>query len=128
MPPPLRSVVYEVGLLILDQMPIVLADRAEHVQIHHRFVADWLAVVLDIRTPEEVATGTLPEAIDIDFYAPSFEAEIAALDRDTPYLVYCRSGNRSDTGVELMQELGFTQIYELEDGIVSWVESGRPLS
>lgn len=85
-------------------------------------------VVLDIRTPEEVATGTLPGAIDVDFYSPTFESEIASLDRDTPYLVYCRSGNRSAQGVDLMVDLGFEEIYELDGGVVSWVESGRSLS
>ena len=74
-------------------------------------------VVLDVRTPEEFAAGGLPGAILIDINNPSFTSEVSALDADLPYLVYCRSGNRSATAVEIMEDLGFTEIYELADGI-----------
>ena len=85
-------------------------------------------VVLDVRTPEEFAAGVLPGAILIDINNPSFTSEVSELDPERPYLVYCRSGNRSAAAVEIMQDLGFTEIYELEDGIQAWVGSGRQLT
>lgn len=86
-------------------------------------------VVLDIRTPEEVATGTLPGAIQfIDFYSPTFQAQIAELDRDTTYLVYCRSGNRTQEATRIMSDLGFSDVYQLDGGILEWVDSGLPLA
>ena len=85
-------------------------------------------VVLDVRTPEEFAAGALPGAILIDINNPSFTSEVSALDADLPYLVYCRSGNRSATAVEIMEDLGFTEIYELADGVQAWVGSGRQLT
>lgn len=85
-------------------------------------------VVLDVRTPEEFAAGVLPGAILIDINDPSFTNEVSTLDTDLPYLVYCRSGNRSAAAVEIMGELGFTEIYELTDGIQAWVASGRQLT
>ena len=84
-------------------------------------------VVLDVRTPEEFYSGHIAAAVNVDFYEPSFAAALEALDRDTPYFVYCRSGNRSGETVTAMKELGFTEIYELEDGINSWAEVGLPL-
>lgn len=84
-------------------------------------------VVLDVRTPEEFASGALPNAILIDINSPTFADEIARLDTSKPYLVYCRSGNRSATAVEIMEEAGFGEIYELANGIQAWVGSGRPL-
>lgn len=84
-------------------------------------------VVLDIRTPEEVAEGVLPGAMAIDFYSASFRDRLEELDRDVPYLVYCRSGNRSADAVTVMTDLGFTEIYELDGGIGSWVGAGRSL-
>lgn len=84
-------------------------------------------VVLDIRTPEEVADGILPGAMAIDFYSNSFRDQLSELDRGVPYLVYCRSGNRSADAVTVMTDLGFTEIYELDGGIVSWVGAGRSL-
>lgn len=85
-------------------------------------------VVLDIRTPEEIATGVLPEAIGLDFYSDTFADELAELDRDTPYLVYCRSGNRSGQAMDIMTDLGFTEVYELTGGINSWIEQGKALT
>ena len=85
-------------------------------------------VVMDIRTPEETAGGTLPNAIELDFYSDAFRSELDALDRTVPYLVYCRSGNRSAEAVSTMADLGFERIYELRGGIVTWVDAGLPLT
>ncbi len=85
-------------------------------------------VVLDVRTPEEFAAGVLPGAILIDINNPSFTDEVAQLDTELPYLVYCRSGNRSARAVEIMEDLGFTEIYELANGVQAWVGSGRQLT
>ncbi len=85
-------------------------------------------VVLDVRTPEEFAAGVLPGAILIDINNPSFTDEVSQLDTDLPYLVYCRSGNRSARAVEIMDDLGFGEIYELADGVQAWVGSGRQLT
>lgn len=85
-------------------------------------------VVLDVRTPEEVAAGALPGAINIDLSSPDFTRQVAELDRDVPYFVYCRSGNRSAEAVRIMQDLGFTEIYELDGGILDWAEAGGRLT
>lgn len=85
-------------------------------------------VVLDVRTPEEVADGALPGAINIDLSSPEFTRQVAELDRNVPYFVYCRSGNRSAQAVRIMQDLGFTEIYELDGGILDWTEAGGRLT
>ena len=85
-------------------------------------------VVLDVRTPEEADTGTIPGAIVIDVTAPGFADRVGELDRSVPYLVYCRSGNRSAEAVSTMADLGFAELYELESGIGEWVAAGFDLS
>lgn len=90
--------------------------------------AAWLAesnaVILDIRTPAEFAGGHLVNARNIDFHAPDFEARIAQLDRDTPYLVHCASGGRSKSSLPLFKKLGFTRIHHLDGGYRSWAGAG----
>lgn len=83
-------------------------------------------VVLDVRTQEEFDGQRLPDATMIDFYSPDFANRIEDLDRDTPYLLYCRSGNRSAQTAALMQDLGFTDVREVEGGILSWLDDGHP--
>lgn len=84
-------------------------------------------VVLDIRTPEEFAGGRIAGSSNLDFYEPDFAASLDTLDKDLPYFVYCRSGNRSSQAIETMRDLGFTEVYELDGGIVQWAEAGLPV-
>ena len=90
-------------------------------------VADPAVVVLDVRTPAEFATGHLANAINIDAQGVNFEQQIASLDKGKTYAVYCRSGNRSQGAVAKMAEAGFTNIVELESGIVGWQSAGLPI-
>jgi phage shock protein E len=67
-------------------------------------------VVIDVRTPAEVAEGHVTGALLLDVQDPSFREAVADLPRDEAYVVYCRSGNRSGQAIELMRELGFTDL------------------
>ena len=84
-------------------------------------------VVLDIRTPQEYADGHIAGSSNLDFYEPDFAASLDTLDKELPYFVYCRSGNRSSDAIDTMRDLGFTQVYELDGGIVKWAEAGLPI-
>lgn len=85
-------------------------------------------VVLDLRTSEEVAAGRIDGSDSLDFYRPDFTEQLDALDKDVPYLVYCRSGNRSGQAVQMMGGLGFGEVYEIEGGIVDWSKAGFAVS
>lgn len=69
-------------------------------------------VVIDVRSPAEVAEGAIVGATVLDFNAGEFEARIGDYDRSAAYLVYCRSGNRSGQAVAIMKELGFTDVID----------------
>ncbi len=84
-------------------------------------------LILDIRTKEEFLSGKIPNAINIDYYSPTFIQSLNQLDKHKTYLVYCRSGNRSSDTIRIMKELGFTSIIHLEKGIISWTQHNLPL-
>jgi rhodanese-related sulfurtransferase len=84
-------------------------------------------VVLDVRTAEEFAEGHIGGATNIDFYGASFRDEIDALDKDTRYIIYCKSGNRTGQTTDIMRELGFVEVYDINGGIQSWYAAGLPL-
>lgn len=84
-------------------------------------------VVLDVRTPEEYAEGHLDGAVLVDFYDPDFADQLSQLDPAVPYLVYCRSGNRSGQTLTLMQQLGFASAADVDGGIVAWQSAGLPV-
>lgn len=77
--------------------------------------------VIDLRTPEEIASGTVvPDPIEIDFYRDDFIDQLNQLDKSQPYIVYCRSGNRSSQALKTMRGLGFNTVYELAGGYNAW--------
>ena len=84
-------------------------------------------LVLDVRTPAEIARGKLAGASVIDFNGPRFEQKVALIARDKPVFVYCASGNRSGQAAALMSKLGFAKVYNLSGGITAWKAAGLPV-
>jgi len=77
-------------------------------------------VVIDVRTPGEVAQGYITGADKfIDINGASFAEEIGKLDKTKTYVMYCRSGGRSGRAASYMVENGFTNVYNLQGGISS---------
>ncbi len=70
-------------------------------------------VIVDVRTPEEYASGHLEGAQLLDLNSGEFEAALPQLSPETEYLVYCRSGNRSAQAMKLMEDAGFTDVTNL---------------
>ena len=86
-----------------------------------QLAADDNAFILDVRTPDEVEEGYIPNATNIDIYlGQDFLDELEKLDKSKNYYVYCRSGNRSRQACALMQNIGFENTYNLEGGILEW--------
>ena len=83
--------------------------------------------VIDVRTPGEFAGGHLADATLVDFEALDFASRIGELERDGRYVVYCRSGNRSAQAVARMEELGFTDVADVEGGILAWEAADLPV-
>ncbi len=83
-------------------------------------------VIIDVRTPEEYASGYIEKAINLDYYSEIFADELDKLDKDKTYLIYCRSANRSGKALDMMAELGFAEVYNMLGGMVRWEAVGLP--
>ena len=108
-----------------DASGVRLVSAVEGAEIQANPPADL--VILDVRTADEFAEGHLDGAIMIDFYADDFADQLAGLDPDVPYLLYCRSGNRSGQTATMMQDLGFTDVADVDGGIGAWTSAGLSL-
>ena len=84
------------------------------------------AIILDVRTPAEVADGIIEGAINIDFRNDDFKSKIDQLDKDGTYFVYCARGSRSRNAADLMKELNFKEVYDLQGGFSQWKADGLP--
>jgi rhodanese-related sulfurtransferase len=74
--------------------------------------------VLDVRTPEEYAEGHMKEAKLLPLQ--ELEARLDELDKDTPYVLICRSGNRSGQAQEILKAAGFVKTYNTLGGMNEW--------
>ena len=83
-------------------------------------------VIIDVRTPEEFAEGHIEGAINIDFYSETFQDELDILDKNKTYLIYCRSGGRSGSALDIMEALNFREVYNMTGGIIQWKAEELP--
>jgi rhodanese-related sulfurtransferase len=77
------------------------------------------AVVIDVRTPRETASGKVEGAIEIDALSSSFKSQLGELDPEKTYLIYCRSGNRSRKACSELSKMGFEKVYNVSGGFRS---------
>lgn len=83
--------------------------------------------LVDVRTPEEYAEKHLKDAVNINFNGDDFVDLITKLDKTKPVLVYCLSGGRSSKAAALISKKGYTQVYNLDGGILAWTAAGQPV-
>jgi len=80
--------------------------------------------LLDVRTPEEYASGHIADSVNIN--VETLADHLDEVPRDVPVVVYCRSGNRSATAAQILLDAGYKQVYDL-GGIQDWVAAGYPI-
>ena len=84
------------------------------------------ATLIDVRTPDEFSKGHLANANNYDWNGTEFDNQIAPLDKSEPVFVYCLSGGRSSSAANKMRSDGFTQVYEMDGGIMKWRGENLP--
>ena len=72
--------------------------------------------VLDVRTEKEYKRGHISDSINIDYYGSQFKKQLDKLDKNTTWLVHCRSGVRSGKSLGILKSLGFKSIIHLDGG------------
>lgn len=83
-------------------------------------VSNTNTILVDIRTPQEFNASRMENAINIDFYSPSFISQMDQLPKDKTIMIYCRSGNRTGQATRRLSVLGFTKIVDLKHGLIGW--------
>ena len=76
--------------------------------------------IIDVRTPKEFNQGHIENAININFKSSNFIKSISKLNKDTSFLIYCKSGNRSGKAAKIFDSIGFYKIYDLKGGYINW--------
>lgn len=82
--------------------------------------------ILDVRTEAETVDGMIAGAHNIDVLSRGFEQRAEVFDKNEPLHVYCKSGGRSAKAMKLLNEAGFTEVYNMDGGFDAWVAAGKP--
>lgn len=92
--------------------------------------------VYDIRRPEEwQQTGVVADSQLLTFVddggrmLPDFMHRFtSAVGKDDPVILICRTGSRTSTlARHLVEHMGYTQVYNVRDGITRWIRDGQPV-
>lgn len=89
-------------------------------------------LLLDVREPEEFASGYLRKEKHLTI--PRGKLEFVAIKKifeqyghDVPIVTYCFKGPRGLLAAEQLKKMGFTNVKNIKDGLINWLESGRTL-
>jgi len=89
-------------------------------------IADPNTLIIDTRNQYEYEVGTFEKAIDpkTDSFRefPDYAERLAADNTDRPVAMFCTGGIRCEKATALMLELGFDDVYQLNGGILKYLE------
>ncbi|MCX8004244.1 MAG: rhodanese-like domain-containing protein [Burkholderiaceae bacterium] len=83
------------------------------------------AQVVDVRSPQEFAAGSLPHAKNIP--AANLKERLGELKKERPVIVVCNTGTSAGPAAAQLRASGFTEVYVLNGGVRAWREAGLPL-
>lgn len=112
-------------LLFLPLRAFSAGDDISAKNLLIRMAAERPPVILDVRSPEEYASGHVPGAINIPH--DQIQARLSELDdqRGEEIVVYCRSGKRAGIASEILSDSGF-RVTHLTGDMMGWTAAGHP--
>ncbi len=82
--------------------------------------------LVDVRTEAEIARGHIEGALKLPLHV--LPMRLHELDAKGATVFYCQGGGRSAQAAAFAAGQGFSEVYNLQGGIVAWVQSGAPIS
>lgn len=125
----LATAAFALSAAACGELPYTNIDNARLVALQQQGVA-----LYDVRLPEEWAqTGVVEGAKTLTYFdrngaprsdfMPAFAADI---DKTEPVILICRSGNRTDKLARELARQGYTQVYNVKNGMLGWQAEQRP--
>ncbi|MBX9762999.1 MAG: rhodanese-like domain-containing protein [Pseudomonadaceae bacterium] len=102
----MRTLLASLGLLVC--LPVMANDAHLHAAISA--LQNPNSVLIDVRTAAEFAEGALTGAEQIDHEEIANRISALAPDKDTPIVLYCRSGRRSGIAEDSLRALGYSNL------------------
>jgi rhodanese-related sulfurtransferase len=85
-------------------------------------------LLLDVRTVEEYTNGHIPTSVNIPLNEIATRLSHLSEFKDSPVVVYCRSGLRAGKAIAILEENGFTNVMHLEGDMLGWEAENRSIN
>jgi len=94
----------------------------------NELISENIGVLLDVRTTSEFKNGHILNAGNLNFYALDFRKKLSLLPDDQPIYLYCNTGYRSEKAADILIRNGYTNVYNLQHGIMEWELIDLPIT
>lgn len=105
----------------------VAAVSISQQEVLRRIDQDGAPLLLDVRTPEEFASGHVPGAVNIPYDAVGQRSGELSAQRDREVVVYCEKGGRAAKASQALADAGFRSIRHLDGDMSAWRAAGLPV-
>lgn len=86
-------------------------------------------LIIDVRQPEELEeTGYIAGAVNIPLRQLPGNLNQIPKDKEQSLVVVCRSGARSAYGALYLRGYGYTNVKNLDEGMIGWLKQGYPVT
>lgn len=116
---------YGAGLPAFAARPDRLVRHLAVAELEALVAGDESVLLVDVRERAEYERGHIAASLLLPLHV--LVAEAPSLPRDRKLVLLCRSGRRSTRGMHMLLDLGFTEVFNLKGGILSWRAAGKPL-
>ncbi len=82
-----------------------------------KFIKNKEIYLIDVRSGQEYEEGHLEGALNIPLYNIEKDIEKNIKNKDDTIILYCSSGSRSKKAKEILEKLGYGEVYNLKEGI-----------
>lgn len=107
----------------------IYAQNVNHVnsKTFSELIKQGDGIVLDVRTSQEYSRGHIDNSTLISTNDPKFVEKVSLLQKNKPIYIYCLTGSRSNAVARYLSQNGYTQIYNLQRGVMEWQQYGYAL-
>jgi len=86
---------------------------------------DWM--LIDVRSPDDFDKGHIPGAINMPHDNINDYLDDLAGHKNKPIIIYCRSGNKAQLAMKILQDLDFSEVMHLEGDMLGWNAANMPI-
>lgn len=96
-------------------------------QLKERMNQDSNLCLIDVREQEEWQQGHITEARHIALSEIAKRINEAVPNQQQAVYLHCKAGVRSLHAAQIITEMGYTEVYSIDGGIMDWVNAGYPV-